>query len=88
MRNVDPETVHDLVLDSGADSGRLAPAAVARVDVGIVGRDVQGWCSVVGHRQMGTVFDIVVLGGATVTAATADGGVVQQGSGGHDGGAG
>ncbi len=73
VRNADPETVHDLVLDSGADSGRLDPGAVARVDAGIIGRDLQGWCSVVGHRQMGMVLDIVVLGAAP--AGTADGGV-------------
>lgn len=62
VRNTDPDTVHDLVLDSGADSGRLAPGATARVDAGLVGRDLQGWCSVVGHRQMGMVLTVVVLG--------------------------
>ena len=27
----------------------------ATLDVGVVGRDLDGWCSVVGHRQMGMV---------------------------------
>jgi nitrite reductase (NO-forming) len=68
VTNVD-DTVHDLVLDAGAATGRIAPGATARVDVGVVGRALSGWCSVAGHRQMGMTFDVVVLGGAT-----ADGG--------------
>ncbi|MEO6999917.1 MAG: multicopper oxidase domain-containing protein, partial [Terracoccus sp.] len=36
--------------------------ARASVDVGVVGRDLQGWCSVVGHRQMGMVFEVVAVG--------------------------
>jgi nitrite reductase (NO-forming) len=60
VTNTDEGDVHDLVLDSGADSGRLAPGESARVDVGVVGRDVAGWCSVLGHRQMGMVLTIEV----------------------------
>jgi nitrite reductase (NO-forming) len=63
LRNTDDEDVHDLVLDSGADSGRLSPGESARVDVGVVGRDGEGWCSVVGHRQMGMVLHVRVTGG-------------------------
>ncbi len=61
--------VHDLVLDSGPDSGRLSPGDSARVDVGVVGRDVEGWCSVVGHRQMGMLLHVRVTG-APPAAAT------------------
>ncbi|WP_225754658.1 multicopper oxidase domain-containing protein [Actinotalea sp. Marseille-Q4924] len=69
VTNVD-STVHDLVLDSGAASGRLAAGATTRVDVGVVGRPLAGWCSVAGHRQMGMTFDVVVTGGpAAATAA-------------------
>jgi nitrite reductase (NO-forming) len=56
------DDVHDLVLDSGADSGRLAPGASATLDVGVVGRDLEGWCSVLGHRQMGMVLHVDVTG--------------------------
>ncbi|WP_250448013.1 multicopper oxidase domain-containing protein, partial [Actinotalea sp. C106] len=73
VTNVD-STVHDLVLDSGAASGRIAPGATARVEVGVVGRSLDGWCSVAGHRQMGMVLDVVVRGGAgqaTAEQATA-----------------
>jgi nitrite reductase (NO-forming) len=62
LTNTDDEDVHDLVLDSGVDSGRLAPGASATLDVGVVGRDVGGWCSVVGHKQMGMVLTIEVSG--------------------------
>ncbi len=62
LTNADDTTVHDLVLDSGADSGRLAPGTTTVVDVGVVGRDIEGWCSVVGHRQMGMVFHVRVTG--------------------------
>ena len=57
------DAVHDLVLESGHSSGRLASGATARVDVGVVGRSLDGWCSVAGHRQMGMTFDVVVVGG-------------------------
>jgi nitrite reductase (NO-forming) len=64
VRNTDVGTVHDLVLDSGADSGRLSPGDSARVDVGVVGRNIEGWCSVLGHRQMGMVLHVRVTGAA------------------------
>jgi nitrite reductase (NO-forming) len=57
------DDVHDLVLDSGNDSGRLAPGRSARLDVGVVGRDIEGWCSVIGHRQMGMVLHVTTTGG-------------------------
>ncbi|TDC86316.1 copper oxidase [Actinomadura sp. 7K507] len=62
LENTDTEEVHDLVLDSGARSGRLAPGESARIGVGVVGRDLDGWCSVVGHRQMGMVLQIETTG--------------------------
>lgn len=55
-------TVHDLVLDTGDGTRRLGPGESERLDLGIVGRDISGWCSIAGHRQMGMVFDIIVEG--------------------------
>lgn len=75
-------SVHDLVLDSGAGSGRLAPHATTRVEVGVVGRDLAGWCSIAGHRQMGMVFDVQVIGGS------ADGSTASDHDAGHAGDAG
>jgi nitrite reductase (NO-forming) len=74
-------TVHDLVLDGGATSGRLAPGSSATVDVGVVGADLAGWCSVSGHRLMGMTLDVVVTGAATVAEPAADEGA---GHAGHD----
>ena len=53
---------HDLVLDTGARTDRLAPGAEATVDAGVVGRDLAGWCSVAGHRQMGMTLQVDVTG--------------------------
>jgi nitrite reductase (NO-forming) len=58
------EHVHDLTLETGADTGRLSADESARLDVGVVGRDLDGWCSVVGHRQQGMVLTISVTGAA------------------------
>jgi nitrite reductase (NO-forming) len=73
LTNTDSSSVHDLVLDSGADSGRLAPGQSAVLDVGVIGRDIEGWCSVVGHRQLGMVFHVHVTGLAQ--GGTQDGGM-------------
>jgi nitrite reductase (NO-forming) len=62
LRNESSGDVHDLVLETGADTGRIAPGEQAVLDVGVVGRDLDGWCSVVGHRQMGMVFAVDVTG--------------------------
>jgi nitrite reductase (NO-forming) len=61
--------VHDLMLDSGAHSGRLSPGETATVDVGVVGRDIEGWCTVLGHRQMGMVLHVQVTGAERGSAA-------------------
>ena len=56
---------HDLVLENGVRTPRLAPGEQATLDVGVVGRDLEGWCSVAGHRQMGMVMTVKVTGGST-----------------------
>ncbi|WP_318244511.1 multicopper oxidase domain-containing protein [Oerskovia merdavium] len=84
-------TVHDLVLDTGATSGRLAPGATETFEVGVVGRAVDGWCSIVGHRQMGMVLSIEPTGGAADGTSLAGGDAgsgADSGSAGHDGMAG
>ncbi|MFD6897753.1 multicopper oxidase domain-containing protein [Rhodococcus sp. NPDC060086] len=67
VTNADDQ-VHDLVLATGHDTGRLAPGESSTLDVGVVGADIEGWCSIVGHRQQGMVFHIVAEGGDDVTA--------------------
>lgn len=72
LTNSDDVEVHDLVLDSGHDSGRLRPGESATMDVGVVGRDLGGWCSIVGHRQMGMVLDVNVTGASAPAVDHAD----------------
>lgn len=62
LRNESDGDVHDLVLANGADTGRIAPGEEAVLDVGVVGRDLDGWCSVVGHQQMGMTLAVDVPG--------------------------
>lgn len=57
------DQVHDLVLATGHDTGRLAPGESSTLEVGVVGADIDGWCSIVGHRQQGMVVHIVADGG-------------------------
>lgn len=66
------DDVHDLTLATGATTGRVAPGASATLVVGVVGRSVDAWCAVAGHRYMGMTLDIVAVG-TTVTADGADG---------------
>jgi nitrite reductase (NO-forming) len=77
VTNADDD-VHDLVLADGTTSGRLSPGASATVDVGVVGADLDGWCSVAGHRLMGMTLEIEVTGAPPVVAAPSD-----EGSEGH-----
>jgi len=73
---------HDLVFANGAETGTIAPGSRATVDVGVVGADLDGWCSLPGHRQMGMTLRVVAVGapesahhaataGATAGATTA-----------------
>lgn len=73
LENADATNVHDLVLDSGASTRRLAPGDTEVLDLGVVGRGAEGWCSVLGHRSMGMELTIVVSGaGQQSSAATGD----------------
>lgn len=78
VTNADSGEVHDLVLDTGVATGRLAPGASATIEVPVVGRDIDGWCSVAGHRQMGMVLQIEAIG-AQGTGATPGGNTGAQG---------
>ena len=57
--------VHDLTFANGVHSRRLAPGESAEIVVGVIGADMQGWCSIAGHRQMGMELTVQVRGGAS-----------------------
>jgi nitrite reductase (NO-forming) len=62
LSNDDPYDVHDLVLATGATSGRLRPGESTVLDGGVVTHDLEGWCSIVGHRAMGMTLQVRALG--------------------------
>lgn len=53
---------HDLVFSDALGTPAIAPGESATVDVGVVGADLEGWCSLPGHRQMGMTLQVVVTG--------------------------
>ncbi|MHB8274294.1 MAG: multicopper oxidase domain-containing protein [Dermatophilaceae bacterium] len=55
--------VHDLALETGQNTGRITRGRTARLDIGVVGRDLSGWCTIVGHRALGMVFAVHAIGG-------------------------
>ncbi|MGO0575947.1 multicopper oxidase domain-containing protein [Ornithinimicrobium panacihumi] len=62
LTNADPTNIHDLQI-LGQRTPRLAHGETATLDLGVVGESTQGWCTIVGHRQMGMVLDVEVVGG-------------------------
>jgi nitrite reductase (NO-forming) len=70
LTNADDQ-VHDLVLASGPTSGLMNPGATVDVAAGVIGSDVDGWCSVAGHRLLGMVMKVEVIGGATAAPTSA-----------------
>ncbi|MDO5720826.1 MAG: multicopper oxidase domain-containing protein, partial [Actinomycetaceae bacterium] len=65
----DGDQSHDLVLENGVRTPRLAPGESVVLDAGVVTEDVEGWCSIAGHRQMGMVFHIRVTGSTAGTSS-------------------
>ncbi|GAA0479273.1 hypothetical protein Aca07nite_86450 [Actinoplanes capillaceus] len=62
------ERRHDLVLANGARTGTVERHATARLDAGVIGATVQGWCSLPAHRQAGMTLTIVTGTGAHMAA--------------------
>src|SRR5690554_437534 len=75
LSNID-DTIHDLVLENGVNSGRVPAGKAVTLDAGVISGNLDGWCSVAGHRQMGMVLTVVAVGGEEATwehEHTADG---------------
>lgn len=71
---------HDLVLASGQTSGSLAPGASATLDAGVITGDIEGWCSIPGHRQAGMTLSIRAVGGASPSDHPGHGGTGASGT--------
>jgi nitrite reductase (NO-forming) len=64
VTNTDRQLMHDLVIANGATSERLQPGDSDEVDVGVITGDLDGWCSLPGHRQMGMTLQIIATSAA------------------------
>ena len=53
---------HDLVFETGVSSGSLAPGETKELDLGVISGDVEGWCSLPGHREMGMTLHVKATG--------------------------
>jgi nitrite reductase (NO-forming) len=73
---------HDLVLATGAKTPVIGRGGTARLDAGVIGTTLDGWCSLPGHRQAGMVLTVATTGGADPGQADGPGGHA-----GHDHGA-
>lgn len=51
---------HDLKFANGIQTGRLDGGESAELDLGVITEDVEGWCTIAGHRAQGMVIDVVV----------------------------
>ena len=71
LHNSDASTSHDLAFDTSHVTPRIVQGQEAVLDLGVVGGSRQGWCTVMGHKAMGMVFDIVVTGGGPAASASA-----------------
>ncbi len=54
------DMAHDLHFANGVDSGRLEPGETAELDLGVVTSDLEGWCTIAGHRVQGMELTVVV----------------------------
>ena len=68
LTNTDPTMVHDLVFANGVAGSRLSPGQSETIDVGVISATLDGWCSIVGHRQLGMVMTVKAT--AAVAAAS------------------
>lgn len=55
---------HDLAFENGAATEALAPGDRTTLDVGVITANLEGWCTLPGHRQMGMTMQVIALGTA------------------------
>lgn len=61
LTNTDESQTHDLVFANGAGGPRLAPGDSTTIDVGVITGTLEGWCTIVGHRQMGMTMTVYAV---------------------------
>lgn len=70
VKNTDTGNVHDLAFENGTETGRIDPGQTASVDVGIIDGNLEGWCSIVGHKAMGMNFHVIATDGDSADSAS------------------
>lgn len=73
---------HDLVFANGKETGSVPVTRTVQVDVGVVGADTLGWCSLAGHRQMGMELRVLAKGAVPAAGFHSMEGMPGMGSGG------
>lgn len=53
--------MHDLEFANGVKTDDLAPGASETITVGVIGSDLEGWCAVGNHREMGMELTVVAV---------------------------
>ena len=61
---------HDLVFETGVSSGSLASGETKELDLGVISGDVEGWCSLPGHREMGMTLHVQATGATSSSSGT------------------
>jgi nitrite reductase (NO-forming) len=75
---------HDLALATGAHTATVPRGGAARLDAGVIGGTVRGWCTLPGHRQAGMVLTITATGAAGHAGHTGAANSAGDGSGAGD----
>ena len=70
---------HDLVFETGVTSGSLATGETKELDLGVISGNLEGWCSLPGHREMGMTLHVQATGAASSSSSSS------SSSGGHAG---
>ena len=53
------DMVHDLKFANGANSGRVAPGEEVTFTVGEISTEMDGWCTIAGHRAQGMELQVI-----------------------------
>lgn len=70
--NDDPSTTHDLAI-GGQKTPRLAHGEHAEIVIDVVSGPLEGWCTIVGHRQSGMTFTVKTTGAPVAAPGAASG---------------
>ena len=53
--------MHDLVMENGTRTAHIGPGESQTIEVGVISGDMDGWCSVSNHRDLGMALTIIAV---------------------------